>query len=87
MKRDLFEDIDLATKLLVKFRGGLAECPHPTKVCFTKAKAQRRADQLGMRKYLCVCGQYHLTSSVGQYEPENMTDIVDRLKLPLPPKC
>jgi hypothetical protein len=49
----------------------LAECPHPNKVKFpSRNKARKRARQIpGMTAYECVCGEWHLSSSVGGYEP------------------
>lgn len=47
---------------LKRMRTRISECPHPTKVRFdTKRKAERRAEQLGMEAYECVCGKWHLT--------------------------
>ena len=57
---------------LQQIRREISECPHPTKVVFTtRKKARRRAKQLGMTEYRCVCGNYHLSSQVGAdvYEP------------------
>lgn len=43
----------------------LSDCPHPDKVVFrSAAKARKRARQLHMRWYKCVCGNWHLTTPV-----------------------
>lgn len=40
----------------------ISACPKPRKVEFrSAAKARKRARQLGMGFYKCVCGSWHLT--------------------------
>ena len=47
---------------LKRVRNHLSECPHPNKVRFhSEGAAERRAAQLGMEHYKCVCGKWHLT--------------------------
>ena len=47
----------------------LSECPHPNKVVFrSAAKARKRARELHMDWYKCVCGSWHLTTPP-DYEP------------------
>ena len=55
----------LIIEQLELFRDALSVCPHPGKVKFkSKAKARKRARQLSMKYYECVCGKWHLTSTV-----------------------
>jgi len=49
----------------------LSACPRPRKVEFrSQAKARKRARQLHMDFYKCVCGSWHLSSKVPHPEVE-----------------
>jgi hypothetical protein len=50
-------------KNLQRFADFISACPQPKKVEFrSQAKARKRARQLRMSFYKCVCGSWHLTS-------------------------
>ncbi len=50
---------------LIRAAKFLSVCPHPKKVVFrSQAKARKRARQLSMRFYHCVCGAWHLTTRI-----------------------
>lgn len=57
---------------LRRMRSHVAACPHPTKVKFDSQAAADRAASRRVRtdfkSYECVCGKWHLTTSMG--EPE-----------------
>ena len=56
----------------------LSACPCPKKVEFrSPAKARKRARQLGMNYYKCVCGSWHLTSKVPRVNWAHIDERID----------
>jgi len=65
---------------LIRCAQFLSACPHPKKVEFrSQAKARKRARQLRMDFYHCVCGSWHLTSKGFDVTNHGEKDFAERM--------
>ena len=67
-------------KDLIRCAQFLSACPHPKKVEFrSQAKARKRARQLHMNFYRCVCGVWHLTRKHFDIGLHGEIDLAERM--------
>lgn len=60
--------MDLKVSDLRRLVADLSVCPHPQKLRFVdETAAQQHADPIGLDVYLCVCGNWHMTSGGRAY--------------------